>query len=100
MLDDLMGQSNAMQEKMKQQLDAISIEHKVEGVVLRGNGSGEIFDIDIDEKILSPDNKEMVEDLILSAVQGFTQKVNKESQAISEKMIGDMFSGGLGNLFG
>lgn len=101
MLDDLMGQSGAMQEKMNAQLAEIKIEHETQGIKLVGNATGKILDVDIDAALLSIDNKEMIEDLLLTCVQEFGDKVNIESQAVSQNMLKDMFSGGgLGNLFG
>lgn len=100
MLDDIMGQSNAMQEKIQSELSNILISHEVEGVMLKGNATGLVTDISIDESLLTPDNKEMVEDLLLSCIQEVAAKANAESEQVSQKMLGDMLGGGFGNLFG
>ncbi len=100
MFDDLMGKSNAMQEKMQEELRSIALEHEMEGVKIIGDASGAITDISIDDKLMTVDNREMLEDLILTCIQSFNDKVSVEANKISQKMIGDMFSGGMGNLFG
>ncbi len=99
MLEDLMGQSNAMQEKMQEELSSIFISHELEGIVMKGNAAGVVTDLSIDDKLLKPENKEMIEDL-MTCIQEFSKKANEASQGISQKMLGDMIGGGFGNLFG
>ena len=100
MMDDLMGQSSAMSEKVNAQLAAIELSHSIDGVTVKGNATGAIMDVSISDELLSPENKEQLEDLLVTCLQEIKTQAANESEKISQKMLGDMLSGGFGNLFG
>ena len=57
-------------------------------------GSKEIKSINIDEDGFDKDNKEMVEELIASAINELFEQIDAESEAINERITGR--AGGLG----
>ena len=57
----------------------------VEIVVL---GNRQIQKIDIEKDGLDPDNKEMIEDLIVSGLNELFEKIDEEKDAIEERITG------------
>ena len=51
---------------------------------------GELVGLDIDPSIFSPDEKEVVEDLILAAIKDAQMKASDKSQAEMQKLTSDM----------
>jgi DNA-binding YbaB/EbfC family protein len=88
---DIMGtmkKAQAMQAKLadaQDELSKLSIEGQSGGgmVKIALTGKGEMKSIAIDPSLLKPEDKEMVEDLILAA---FNDAKTKADQAASEKM--------------
>jgi len=87
-LGDMMKLIKDLQENMekaKEELRKEVIPVEVGGgmVKVEVNGMGEILNIDIDESLLTPDNKEVLSDLIISAIN----EANKRSKEVmTEKM--------------
>ncbi len=61
-------------------------------VVLKGDKT--VVSISIDEDAFDKDNKEMVEEMIVLAINEAQEKIDEESEAINEKITGR--PGGLG----
>ena len=61
-------------------------------VVLKGDKT--IVSISIDEDAFDKDNKEMIEEMIVLAINEAQEKIDEESEAINEKITGR--PGGLG----
>ena len=57
-------------------------------------GSKEVTSINIDKDGFDPDNKEMVEEMIVAALNELFEQIDKESAAIEEKITGR--AGGFG----
>ena len=57
-------------------------------------GSKEIKSINIDEDGFDPENKEMIEELVASAINELFKKIDEESEALNERITGR--SGGFG----
>lgn len=57
-------------------------------------GSKEVKSVVIDEEGFDKDNKEMVEELVVSAINELFEQIDAESEAINEKITGR--AGGLG----
>lgn len=51
-------------------------------------GSKEVVSIDIDKDGFDPDNKEMIEELIASALNELFVQIDDENEAIQEKITG------------
>jgi len=85
---DLMGimkQAQAMQQKMEAvqaELDTIEVEGTAGGgmVTIRMTAKGALKGVTIDPSVLNPDEKEIVEDLIVAAANDARQKAERTMQ--------------------
>ncbi|RKY88667.1 YbaB/EbfC family nucleoid-associated protein [candidate division KSB1 bacterium] len=90
-------QAQKMQEeimKAQEELEEIKVEGSSGGgmVVVTANGKQEILDIKIEKEVINPEDKEMLEDLILAAIN---QALNKATEVANEhiaKKAGGMLS--------
>jgi DNA-binding YbaB/EbfC family protein len=94
-LGNLMKQAQEMQAKMeKMQEDLVHLE--VEGssgagmVKVRINGKGEMLSIWLDPSLLSLDEKEILEDLIVAACNDAKQRVNDKSGEEMKRLTGGL----------
>ena len=97
-INNIMKQAQAMQSKMMQiqsQLENEHVEASVGGGMVKAtfNGQGDIVSITLDPEIINPDDKDMLEDLILSAVR---EGQSKARDLMSTRM--NALTGGLGGL--
>ena len=96
-MQQMMMQAQKMQRELqKAQKELAEKEFKVSkaGLVeITVLGSKEIVSIKIEEDGFEPDNKEMIEDLITSGLNELFEKIDKENDAIQERITGR--SGGL-----
>ena len=97
-INNIMKQAQAMQNKMMQiqsQLENEHVEASVGGGMVKAtfNGQGEIVSITLDPEIINPDDKDMLEDLIISAVR---EGQSKARDLMSMRM--SAVTGGLGGL--
>ena len=95
-LNQLMKQAQSMQKQMmdaQEELANKEFEGKSGGsmVCVKVTGKGKLKSVKIDKSILSPDDHEMVEDLVLAAVNDAMEKLEE-----SKDSMGNMF----GNLPG
>jgi DNA-binding YbaB/EbfC family protein len=84
----LMKQAQAMQQKMadlQAELDTVEVEGAAGGgmVRIRASAKGRIIAVSIDESLLQPSEKTMVEDLVVAALNDARAKADV---AASEKM--------------
>ncbi|HEY0113324.1 MAG TPA: YbaB/EbfC family nucleoid-associated protein [Allosphingosinicella sp.] len=89
--DEIMKMAqNAQAELMKAQegLDRIEVEGMSGGglVKIRASAKGRIISVDIDESLLAPSEKQMVEDLIAAAINDARGKADHATQAEMSKM--------------
>lgn len=95
-INSIMKQAKQMQSKMMQVQKELADE-KVEASVGGGmvsavfTGQGDIVSIKIDPEVINPDDKEMLEDLVVSAV---SEGLKKSRELMSERMGG--ITGALG----
>ncbi|TVR17168.1 MAG: YbaB/EbfC family nucleoid-associated protein [Balneolaceae bacterium] len=85
---DMFGKISDMQAKMKEAQDRLSeviVEAEAGGgmVKVKANGKREVLSIELDRDIIDPDDKEMVEDLV---VAGVNRALAKAEDAAKEKM--------------
>jgi nucleoid-associated protein EbfC len=93
-LDDILKMAQNVQEeltKAQANLDTIEVEGASGGglVKVRATAKGSIRSIDIDESLLQPSEKQMLEDLIVAAFNDTRAKAD----AISNTEMGKMTSG-------
>jgi DNA-binding YbaB/EbfC family protein len=94
----MMAQLGKMQEQMAQaqeELKSAYVEHSAGGgaVTVKASGALEITDITIKPEAIDPDDPEMLQDLLVSAVNGAISAAQSLQQ---QKMMGQL--GGLGGL--
>ena len=95
-MNALMKQAQQMQEQMaraQEQLAHETVEATAGGglVTVKATGTGEITEIKIDPKAIDPDDPEMLEDVVLAAVN----EALRASQNLAQSKLGGL-AGGLG----
>ena len=95
-MNKLMKQAQQMQEQMAKaqaELQAETVEASAGGglVTVRATGGGDIVSIKIDPKAIDPDDPELLEDLVLAAVN----EALRSAQSLAQSKLGAM-TGGLG----
>src|ERR1043166_198689 len=98
-MDKLMQQVGQMQEQMQKAQDELANE-TVEASAGGGmstvvaNGAGEIKQIKIDPKAIDPDDPEMLEDMVVAAVN----EAVRSAHSLMESKLGGLAGGALGGL--
>jgi len=90
-----LGQMQAQMEKAQEELKTAYVEHSAGGgaVSVKISGALEITDITIRPEAIDPDDPEMLQDLLVSAVNG---AIAAAQQLQQQKMMGQL--GGMGGL--
>jgi DNA-binding YbaB/EbfC family protein len=91
-MNDMMKQAKKMQEKMmkaQEDLAKQEVEATAGGgmVTVRMNGQNELLSVKLDPEVVDPDDVEMLEDLIIAAVNEAHQKIAKSSEDEMSKLI-------------
>ena len=99
-MNNLMKQAQKLQremEQMQKDLEEKEFEVSVGGgaVVVKANGKKEIVSINIKPEVVDADDVEMLEDLVLSAVNEALRKAEEESADKMGKLTGGMNIPGL-----
>ena len=94
-MNNLMKQAQKLQkqmEDMQKDLETAEFEASVGGgaVLVKVNGKKEITKISIKPEVLDPDDVEMLEDLVLSAVNEALRKAEEETASKMGKLTGGM----------
>ena len=86
-MQQMMRQAQQMQEKLQQEIAQIKVEATAGGgmVTVVVNGGKQIQSLKIDPEVVSKDDVEMLQDLIVAAVNDAHRKVD---EAMAEKMGG------------
>lgn len=90
-LDDILQMANNVQAQLAQAqegLDKIEVEGVSGGglVKVKASAKGRIISIDIDPSLLSPDSKEMTEDLLTAALNDTRARADQAAHAEMQKM--------------
>ena len=96
-IQQMMKQAQQMQERLQKQMAELRIEATAGGgmVTVVVNGSKQILSIRIDPEVVSKDDVEMLQDLILAAVNDAQRKADEELQ----KSMGGMLGGKVPGMF-
>lgn len=96
-IQGMMKQAQQMQEKMQQEMEELRVEASAGGGVVNVTmkGDHEIISLKIDPEIVKDNDIEMLQDMIVAAINEGNRKVN---EAMKSK-LGSMLPPGLGNLF-
>jgi DNA-binding YbaB/EbfC family protein len=104
-LGDLMREAQKLQAEM-QRLQEEAKKKTVEAssgggmVTVVASGGGEIVSIKIEKEAVNPDDIEMLEDLVLAAVNEALRRSQEMVQAEMSKLTGGLQLPGIGGLFG
>jgi nucleoid-associated protein EbfC len=98
MLGDLFSKLQEAQQKMqegKQKLASITIDGEAgDGAVkVSVTGNREVKTISVDDKLLSPERKEELEDLLVTALNRALENVEKKYEEEMKDVAGDMLGG-------
>jgi len=98
-MDKLLQQVGEMQEQMEKAQEELAnetVEATAGGgmVTVTANGAGEIKEIKIDPEAIDPNDPEVLEDMILAAVN----EANRSARALMESKLGGLAGGALGGL--
>jgi nucleoid-associated protein EbfC len=90
-LDDILNMAKNVQDQLAQAqngLDAIEVEGVAGGglVKIKASAKGRIIGVDLDESLLQPSEKQMLEDLIAAALNDARAKADAASSAEMSKM--------------
>jgi DNA-binding YbaB/EbfC family protein len=90
-LDEILQMANNVQAQLAQAqegLDKIEVDGASGGglVKVKASAKGRIIRIDIDPSLLTPDSKEMTEDLIVAALNDTRAKADQAAHAEMQKM--------------
>ncbi len=100
-MQQLMKQAQKMQaEIMKQQEELANTVFSASSgggmVTIEMNGQFEVISLKIDPQVVDPEDVEMLEDLILAAIQEVINIVNEASNSVMSKVTGGINIPGLG----
>ena len=99
-MNNILKQAQKMQEnmqKMQEELESKELEASVGGgaVTVKVNGKKEVLDITIKPEVVDPDDIEMLQDLVLSAVNQALKSVDDMQANQMSKVTGGMNIPGL-----
>lgn len=99
-MQNMMKQAQQMQAKMQQMQDELEereVEASAGGGVIKvvATGKKEIKSIEIDEAVVDPDDIEMLQDLVIAAVNEALSKADEMMQTEMGKITGGLNLGGL-----
>ena len=93
----LMKQVQQMQEQMQRQMAELRVEGSAGGGMVKAamNGSKELLGVTIDKEAVDPNDVEMLQDLVVAAVNEASRKVDEAMQDQLGAMTGGMKIPGL-----
>ena len=94
-MNNLMKQAQKMQKQMEEAAKELELKEFTSSagggaVSVTVSGKKEITKITLEEEVVDPDDVEMLEDLIMAAVNEALRQVDEEQQAMTSKMTGGM----------
>ncbi len=96
-LQQLMKQAQQMQEKLQKQMESTVIEATAGGgmVSVKMNGQKQLLAIQIDPEVFAGEDKDMLQDLIVAAINEATRKVDEALQGQLGSLTGGLKIPGL-----
>ncbi len=94
----MMQQAQQMQDKMQAELADVRVSAAAGGGVVTAtlNGQKDLIKLEIDPAAVDPDDVEMLQDLVVAAVNEASRRVDEEVQ----NKLGGMMPPGLGGMLG
>jgi DNA-binding YbaB/EbfC family protein len=96
-IQKMMQQAQQMQERLQKQMAELSVEASAGGgmVTVTANGHKQVLSITIDPEVVSKDDVEMLQDLIVAAINDAHRKVDEALAGQMQGMMGGMNIPGL-----
>ena len=96
-IQQMMKQAQQMQERLKQQMAELRVESSSGGGMVKVviNGAKQLQVLTIDPEVVSKDDVEMLQDLIVAAVNDAQRKADEQMQNLVGGMMGGMKIPGL-----
>ncbi|TNK82568.1 nucleoid-associated protein, YbaB/EbfC family [Mycoplasmopsis pullorum] len=80
----------AEMEAKQKELESKEFTVKKQGIEIIGTGDLKITKINIDEMLIDPDDKELLEDLLMIAINELTEQIQEEQEKLAPQMPGGM----------
>jgi len=100
MFGDLLGDMQAKQAEMQKSLSKIEVKVEMEGIVLVGNAARQITNVIVDESLLKSENKDQLEDLLVTSFNRLSEQMSQKEAEESEKLMADFLPPGMEHLLG
>jgi nucleoid-associated protein EbfC len=96
-IQQMMKQAQQMQERLKQQMAELRVEASSGGGMVKVviNGAKQLLELTIDPEVVSKEDVEMLQDLIVAAVNDAERKADEQMQNLVGGMMGGMKIPGL-----
>jgi nucleoid-associated protein EbfC len=96
---DMFGRINDLQNKVKEAQDRLGeviVEAEAGGGMVRvkANGKRQVISIDVDRDVIDPDDKEILEDLIVAGVNKALEKAEEAAKEKMQEVYKDIMPGG------
>lgn len=96
---DMFGKFSDMQGKMKEaqeKLAEVIVEADAGGgmVKVKANGKREIINIELDKDVIDPEDKEMLEDLVVAGINKALEKAEEAAKDKMQDVYKDLLPGG------
>ena len=91
-INQMMKQAQQMQAKVEQaqaELESREFAFETQGIKIKMLGNKTILGIDIDKDLLDEDNKEILEDMLMVAINGIIGNVEAETNRIMSEATGN-----------
>ena len=98
MFGNILGDASEMEKKMKDQLSAIKISSEKGGIFVDATADGKFVNISIEESLLSTENKEQLEDLLLDVLNRVNEQIASAAADQSADFLKNMLPG-IGDMF-
>ncbi len=91
-IQQMLKQAQQMQERLQQQMAALQVESTAGGgmVTVVMNGAKQVQKVTIDPEVVSKDDVEMLQDLIVAAINDATRKVDEAMAREMGGMLGGL----------
>jgi len=91
-IQQMMKQAQQMQERLKKQMDDLRVEATAGGgmVTVVVNGNKQLHSLKIDPEVVSKEDVEMLQDLILAAINDAQRKADEELNKSMGGLMGGM----------
>jgi len=96
-IQKMMKDLQKMQEKLQTEMDELEVEASAGGgvVTARMNGKKELISLTLAREAITPDDPELLQDLVLAAVNEAGRKVDGELKRLTQGMAGGLRIPGL-----